>query len=342
MTIRDRKALKNSAKNALAYSAYSPRKLFGIHIAVTAGITLVLSFLNYFLAAGIDTTGGLDGIGSRAILQTIQELLSFAQSLALPFWQIGLVFVALQLFRRQPTEPATLLTGFRRIGPVLRLYILKYLILVAVVFGVMNIIMTLIFLSPLTNILAAFAETWLSSIETMTEEEILLLMEDPAFAEQLLKVMLPIFLAMMAALYFAIILILYRIRLADYVLMDHPEMGARNAVKTSWKLTKGNCLSLFKLDLSFWWFYGLELLLSGFYIFGFVATDLLDAGMMTLVCDLVFCIGQVALYAWANAYLQTTYAAAYEVLLFQKEQEEEEARRQAAQTFTPWDLPPCP
>ena len=64
--------------------------------------------------------------------------------------------------------------------------------------------------------------------------------------------------------------------------------------------------------------------------------------MMTLVCDLVFCIGQVALYAWANAYLQTTYAGAYEVLLFQKEQEEEEARRQAAQTFTPWDLPPCP
>lgn len=338
MTIRDRKALKNSAKNALAYAAYSPRKLFGIHIAVTAGITLVLSFLNYFLNMGIDTTGGLDSIGSRAVLQTVQQLLSFAQALALPFWQKGLVFAALQLFRRQAAEPAALLTGFRRIGPVLRLNILKFLILYAVILVAAYASVFIIAFTPLIRL--AYAALPQMDLEVTTEEELLALTEDPVVLEQLLGALLPVLLVVLAIVSLCLILILYRIRLADLVLMDHPEKGARNAIKTSWRLTKGNCISLFKLDLSFWWFYGLELLLSSLYIFGFVTMDLLGAGMMTLICDLVYCAGQVVLYTWANGYLQTTYAAAYEVLLYQKEQQEEEARRQAAQTFTPWDLPP--
>ena len=135
MTIRDRKALKNSAKNALAFCANSPRKLFFLHIAVTSGITLVITLLSFFLNQGVAATGGLDSINTRTLLQTIEQLLSTASSLALPFWQMGLVFLALQLFRRQAVGPGTLLEGFRKLGPTLRLYILKILIIFATVSG---------------------------------------------------------------------------------------------------------------------------------------------------------------------------------------------------------------
>ena len=342
MTIRDRKALKHSAKNALAYSAYPARRLFGIHIAVTAGIALVLSVLNYLLNLGIDNTGGLDGIGNRAVLQTIQQLLSTANSLALPFWQIGIVFVSLQLFRRQEVAPASLLTGFRRLGPVLRLYILKVLIVMAAVMGSTYISSTILSFSPLTDALSLLILSKLPNIESATTEDLLALLQDPAFLKEFVRAFIPMLLIMLATAFICLILILYRIRLADFVVMDHPELGARNAIKTSWKLTKGNCISLFKLDLSFWWFYGLEFLLASLYLYGLVVMVLRGAGIMTLVCDLLYCAGQVALYTWANGYLQTTYAAAYEVLLYQKAQEEAEARSMAAQTFTPWDLPPRP
>ena len=342
MTIRDRRALKNSAKNALEYSAYSPRKLFGIHIAVTAGITLVLSVLTYCLDQGIAATGGLDGIGPRALLQTAQQLLQTLSSLATPFWQISLFFLSLQLFRRQTVDPSTLLTGFRRAGPVLRLFILKIVILFAVVMGSTYVTSILLSFSPLSDALSVLILSRLPAIEAVTAEEILVLLEDPVFLRQFLTAFLPMFILLLVVMFVCLMLILYRLRMTDFVLMDQPEKGARHAIKTSWRLTKGNCFSLFKLDLSFWWFYTLDLVLMALYMCGFLLLETAQPELMQLLFDLVFCIGQVALYTWANAYVQTTYAAAYEVLLVQKRQQEQETQRQTAQTQTPWGLPQPP
>jgi len=338
MNIRDRQGLKSHAKEMLSCASYPPRKLFGIHIAVSAGITLLISFLTYLLDQGIATTGGLDGIGTRSVLQTAQQLLETASSLALPFWQIGLVFVSLQLIRRQSAEPRSLLEGFRKLGPVLRMNILKTLILVGLALAGSYVSAFVLVLTPLSNGLVTLMDT---IPETATEEELALLMEDPAFLEQMVQAMLPMMIAMFVIILALLIPFLYRLRMTDFVLMDNPTAGARAAIKTSWRMTKGNCLALFRLDLSFWWFYILELLLSVLYLMDMYLPLDINPNLYFWLCSVGYAVGQVVLYAWANAQIQTTYAAAYEALLEQERQKEAQ-RLAAAAAITPWNIPPQP
>lgn len=337
MNIRDRKGLKAHAQQALSCASYDPRKLFGIHIAVTAGISLLLTVLDYLLQQGIATTGGLDGIGTRSLLQTAQQLLQVAYSLALPFWQMGLFCVSLQLFRRQAAAPASLLEGFRKLGPVLRQYILKFLILTGITVGGSYAGIMIAFLTPLSN---SYFDLMLPLMESTAEEELMLMLEDPVFLEQVMVSMLPMLIAVVVLLLVFLIPILYRLRMAEFALMDHPEKGARSSIKTSWRLTKGSCFSLFKLDLSFWWFYVLELLLTGVCYLDVIFPTAMDPTVFFWLCNITCCVGQIALYSWANARIQTTYAAAYEALMEQEREREAQRLAAAAAIVTPWDLPP--
>lgn len=339
MNIQDYRALKDNAREALSGAAYSPRKLFTIHIAVSAGIALIISLISFLLNRGIASTGGLDGIGTRALLETVQTLLETANSLALPFWQIGLVFASLLLIRRQTAEPHSLLEGFRRLGPVLRLYILKVLIVIALIMICSNAASFLMVLLPLST---GFLSLMESIPETATEEEILRMMEDPAFSEQMLRAMVPMLLAMLALMLICIIPIMFRLRMTDYLIMDNPEAGARAAVKTSWRMTKGNCMALFRLDLSFWWFYVLNTLVSVVYFLDMLLPQSVNPDVSFILCGVGYAIGQVALYSWANAYLQTTYAAFYEALREKLREEEAQRLAAAAAVVTPWDVPPQP
>lgn len=339
MNIRDRKGLKAYAQESLSCASYDPRRLFGIHIAVAAGISLLLTVLDYLLQQGIATTGGLDGIGTRSLLQTAQQLLQVAYSLALPFWQMGLFFVALQLLRRQSAEPASLLEGFRKLGPVLRQYILKILIFFGITVGGTYVGIMITMFTPLSN---GYFDLMLPLAENATEEELMIMMEDPAFLEQVMASMVPMLIAVGVILLVCMLPVLYRLRVAEFALMDQPGKGARHSIKTSWRLTRGNCMALFRLDLSFWWFYGLELLLNGVYFLDVLLPNLMDPTAFFWLCNVAYCAGQIALYSWANARIQTTYAAAYEALLEQEREREAQRQAAAAAVVTPWDLPPLP
>lgn len=311
MNIRDRHGLKSQAQDSLSYTDGAYRKLFFLHAAVTAGFTLLCALLSIVLNMGMDAFGGISGITARSLLETLQSLLETAGSLALPFWQIGLIFLTLQLLRKNNTTPRTLLEGFRQLGPVLRLNILKTLILFGVLIGSAYAATLLISFTPLVTVLLSGTE---SLPEVETEEELMRLMEDPAFAKQILTAVLPFLLTIFAAMLAIIIPVLYRLRMTDYVVMDHPEAGARNAIRTSWRMTKGNCVALFCLDLSFWWFYALELLLTGLYMLNTFLTLPLDPTLYYLICTILYCAGQVGLYTWLGPQVQTAYAAAYETL----------------------------
>ena len=55
----------------------------------------------------------------------------------------------------------------------------------------------------------------------------------------------------------------YRFRLVDYLLIDQPQLGALSALRTSRQKMKGHIKELFKLDISFWWYYLLRALSAG-------------------------------------------------------------------------------
>ena len=310
MSIRNRTELKAQAREALA-AAESPKKLFFLYISVSVGISLLCALLNFLLNMGMTAFTGLEGITARSLLQTLQSLLETASSLALPFWQFGLIFLTLQLVRGRAVAPGTLLEGFRQLGPAVRLYLLKTLIMIGAAIGSIYAVSLLLVLTPLANLMLANMG---SLPEAETEEEIMQLMQDPAVMKQMFSAMLPLMLVMLAAMLAVLIPIFYRLRMTDYVLMDHPEAGARNAIRTSWHMMKGNCMSLFMLDLSFWWFALLELLLSAVYMLGTFLPLPIHSAVYFFLCIVLYSIGIVALHTWAGPQVQTTYAAAYEAL----------------------------
>ena len=109
----DTKELIRQARQAVAESSCNPKKLAAIHTGIAAAAGLAVALLSYLLGTGIGGTGGLSGIGPRAILETAQSALNLAISILTPFWALGFVAASLRMARREDTGPRTLLTGFR-------------------------------------------------------------------------------------------------------------------------------------------------------------------------------------------------------------------------------------
>ncbi len=306
------KPLRQRAREALGQGSCSAKKLIGIHTGVMLASGLVLSLLQFYLSQSIGSTGGLGGIGARTFLETIQSLLQIANSLLLPFWSIGLIFAMLRLVTGGQTGPGDLLEGFRHFGPVLRLNLLKWGIYLLVIFVASQIGSTVYMMTPMAQPFYDLAEQLMLS-ETADPSALL-------SQEQIMEMALAMVPFLLGAMLLLMVPVAYRLRMMDYVLVDQPEMGAFYALRMSLAMTKGHCWKLFKLDISFWWFYLLELLaavicyadlllpLVGVSLpvppetasFGFYALGLL--------C-------QLGLYIWQKDQLAATYALAYEALL---------------------------
>lgn len=323
--------IKQTAAQRLSDSTYSPRKLIALHTGLSLAITLIISFLSYFLSRQIDDTSGLSGIGLRATLTTIQSGLQLAATVALPFWEIGFMRAALSMGRSQPAGPSTLLAGFRRFGPVLRLMFLLMLMF-SILMMLCIYVGTGIFM--MTPAAASYVEAMMPLIEDLSalNPELSL---DEATLSALMDTLMPAYLISAVLLAAASIPLLYRLRMASFAIMDDQRIGAFTAVRKSWKMTRHNCLRLFRLDLSFWWFYGLQLLLVAV-----AYLDLLLPALGITLSDSAFlwfsllqAVGQLALYWWAGSLVHTSYAVAYDTL-------QESAQHTAIPTapkHLPWD-----
>lgn len=313
------KELVLEAKQAVAGNAYSPKKLTLIHAGIAAGASLVMALLTYFLDAGIGNTGGLSGIGSRAVLQTAQSVLQMLISVLSPFWAMGFVAAAVSLARRQQATVHTLAKGLRRWGPALRLLLLQSVIYFLVTMVAVQLGSTLYTLTPASNQLSALLND-LQSADTGAVTDLLENLDEATLMNLMLS-MLPFLLIPMAAL---LIPVVYRMRFAEYVLMDDPRCGAFFAVMVSFRLTKGNCMKIFKLDIRYWWFYALEVLVS-LLAYGDVLLPLFGVplSMSTITASMVFYVlalgGQLVLYTWKKPQVFTTYALLYDRLLPREE-----------------------
>lgn len=316
MDIRKRYDLKQQAGDALAGAAYAPRKLFFLHTAVSLGLSLLLAVLDSLLTGAMAPTGGLGGMQTRAILSTAQSLLQIVNSFALPFWQMGLVFVCLQLIRRQANGPQGLLEGFRRFGPVLRTLLIKALLLIAVCF-------LCSYISAIVFMLLPASQTMLDVLAPVAE------VADPAAMEQLLadeatlaQLMpsLSVLIGLIAVITLAVYIPLsYRMMMTDFVIMDRPETGAFGALRESFRLTRGNCFALFRLDLSFWWFYALDGVILLIYHLDWLLPSVgialpVAADVAFWLCYGLYFLLRLALFTFVAPKVQTTYAAAYEAL----------------------------
>lgn len=303
MDIRDHRGLKTAAGDALAWTSSDPKKLILIHNGVSVAIAIILSLVDLLLSRQIDSTGGLGGIGMRSALETAQTVLMIAQVVVLLFWQIGYVYVAMKLARREEVSTGSLLQGFRRFGPVLRMRLITMMMYGGAMF-------VSAYAASLVFSLTPWSAPLREAMNAGTEEAIM------AAAESCVVPLAVIF--VVAAAIF-VLPMYYRLRMAEYALLDEPKTGARLAIIKSRFLMHGNRLKLLRLDLSFWWFYGLEALIGavayGDVLLPMLGVELPWSATVSFYVFLLLCYaGQMVLYWWRGNEVYVTYAMAYEAL----------------------------
>lgn len=309
MVFPDNPTVKATAAHRLQ-NVPNATRLVLIHSAIPAAITLVLTFISYLLSLQIADTGGLGGLGTRSLLETAQSMLQIIGSVFSVFWAYGYSRILLHWSRGERAWDADLLEGFRRFGPVLRTMLVQLFIYIGAVFLAAQLSSIVFAMTPL-------AENMYTLVEQM--------MEDPGFMpteEAMLSAIAGYIPFLMAGLLVVLLPITYRLRLMDLALMDAPGKGAFYAMRTSLVMMRGNCMKMFKLDLSFWWFYLLDLLVTAVYygdvllqLFG-VETGLSSAALMFAACAIGLAV-QTGLYVWRKNQVMTAYAVVYDQLKLQ-------------------------
>lgn len=291
--------IKQQARKALETPQPAPGKITAIHSGVIVGAAVILTVLQFFLTLP-SPAGGLSNMGASAFWETLQTLLSLANTLILPFWQAGLVFCAILWARGQSAQPRELSQGLRRCAPMLRLYLLKGILLLPLLMVSGYAASFLFVLTPLSQNLTRILEPLMSAEDPLTA-----LSGIPT--AQLFEATLPLFVLMGILMCVLFVAVMYRCRLADYLILSGTTNSALMALGLSRQLLRGHVMEMLRLDLSFWWFYGASLVLNLLmFLPAFVLPE--SQTILSLVCYGVYLAGTFLLYWKTRAQVETVYA----------------------------------
>ncbi len=314
MALPEFSALRSEADTRLRNANESPKRMILLHTGIALLVSFLLTLVNFLLDQQIAGTGGLSGVGTRTMLTTFQTVLQLAQSIALPFWQLGYTYYILRLSRGHETSPADLCQGFRRFGPVLRLKLITGCIYLGIAFACLYLSSTIFMLTP-------WGQQLMAMLENVTADGLV----DEAALTQVFSVAMSTYQIPILLLFLSCFLILaapffYRFRMAEYWLMDHESSGAMTALRASRILMRGNCLELLKLDLHFWWYFLLDILISAV-CYGDVILEMLDISLPIgsntsyFLFLGTYLLLQLGLYVWRRNEVNVPYALFYQSLL---------------------------
>lgn len=309
MGLPENRQLKAAAKESILRSACAPGKLVALHTAVILVISLLTLVVDLVLERQIGNTGGLSGVGTRSVLETVRTVLQYAQLIALPFWQVGWIYATLKIARGEDAEKKDLLEGFRKFFPFLRLTVLKSLIFTGLALGAVYVAAWIITMFPFANSTLDLADPNLTAEALIAAVEPLIVPAAVLSGILALGLCLPFF---------------YRFRMAEYCLLEDPKAGARAALRRSGMLMRGNKRKLLQLDVSFWWFWLMAVAVS---VLGWADVLLPWMGIelpwtAEVSCFIAYLLAaavQLALYYFCKPYLDVTYAHAYLALLPKEE-----------------------
>lgn len=251
MSIPSAKYLKKKASNRLQ-SGNDPKKVVLVYAGIVALSSLVVTVVQDLLDSQISQTGGIQNIGTRSMLTTADTVLTIAQLLLVMCLTLGYTGSMLRIARGQYASPNSLKAGGERIWVLLRTRLLQMLIMTAAAFALCFLVVNVCLLTPLSNRVIAV-------MGTVSAEELL---SNGLALMALYSAMLPIILIYLVALvpllwYFSCIY-----RMVDYLLIDRPQLGAFGVLRESRRMMQGNMKMMLRVDLSFWWYYLLQALVS--------------------------------------------------------------------------------
>ena len=293
------KQLKSDAAHALRRGR-EPKTVILWYAGIVTLVAVAISLLNLSLSSQIRSTGGLGNLGTRTILSTVQTILPMVNTLAMACLELGYLHAMLRICRGQYADQTDLKMGFSKFFPLVRLMAMLMLLGILIGWFTYQAAFTIFLITPWANPLMELAGTLsqgsiLDSSMIITEE----------LAAQALPAMLPMLLIWMLLLAAVLIPFSYRTRFASLALLDEPKGSAFRALMTSFKMTRKQCWKLFKLDLSFWWYYGLVALAT---VLGSLDM-LLDALGVLLPMN-----GDFTYYLFYGLYLAANFAICYFLL----------------------------
>ena len=249
----DPRNAKEAARNLLAQASHDPNKLALLYAGASVIFSLLCAVISYLLGIAADNASGLSGLATRSLLQSGQSVISMANTVILLFWQFGLVSAVLAYSRSEEVDHNNLLDGFRLWGPVLRLSFLLLIVIVGVIMACSYISTFIFTLSPLSDTLYA-------NMQAMEESGQEIVIDDQLIV-QMLPHMWGLLVIFVLLLLFIALPVFYRYRMCEFAIMDGAS-GARAAILESKRLSINHRMGMFKLDLSFWWFYLLQGLIA--------------------------------------------------------------------------------
>lgn len=310
-------------------------RMAAIYAGVSAAAALAIMLLQLVLSKGIGNTGGLSGMGTRSVLETGQLVLQWANTLLMPFWNLGFLYVALLWARRKAADTKDLLAGFHRIGPYLGLMVNRALLTFVVSMVCINVCSVIFMMTPAASQILELAGSYGSTEEMY---EYLYSLEAPVILE-MFRSMLPMVIVCIALAMALLVVLMYRFRMAEFVILDEPHARGLSAMLLSAAMLRRRCWQLFRLDLKFWWYYALKLLC----MLLLYADLLLEAAGVALPVSadaaylLTYGLYLVGFFAVEVRFLptvQTAYACAYENL---KAQGAVQKKEPEAPKHMPWD-----
>lgn len=251
MSIPSAKYLKKKASNRLQ-SGNDPKKVVLVYAGIVALSSLVVTVVQDLLDSQISQTGGIQNIGTRSMLTTADTVLTIAQLLLVMCLTLGYTGSMLRIARGQYASPNSLKAGGERIWVLLRTRLLQMLIMTAAAFVLCFLVVNVCLLTPLSNRVIAV-------MGTVSAEELL---SNGLALIALYSAMLPIILIYLVALVPLLWYFSCTYRMVDYLLIDRPQLGAFGVLRESRRMMQGNMKMMLRVDLSFWWYYLLQALVS--------------------------------------------------------------------------------
>lgn len=308
----NQKALRQSAASL---TGPLHKRLALISVGAVAAANVLLILLQLLTDHMMKNATGLDGLSRRAGLMTAQSVLNLVLSLSAPFWSYGFYKVAMDTARSCQPETKTLLWGFHRFWPLLRLLLLEVLIVSGLAMLGGTVGSMLYVNTPLSNVLMKYVPTF-QAVEQLTDPNAVAALLEPILPQLLLD-MLPLFLLVLVGVCVLVFPWFYKVRLAHYHILDG-ENRATVAMAISQQEMRGSRFAMFKLDLSWWWYYGLLMLASA----PLYLPDILPNLSVPQWAFTLLSLGLQVLVQWQfMARVQTSYALTYDELRFRPMQE---------------------
>lgn len=315
MNIRSRYELCRSARSALISNTGNPKAAVLCYGGITCGLALVVSLISFALSQKIAGTSGLSSLGLRSVLSTVQYVLPLVQMAILMCLELGYQGVMLNVARNRPGDPRHMREGFYRFGPLFRSAILQFLIYTAVIIACVYFSAWLFMILPVSD---SFYQALAPILEDMNILSNGITLDEATLAAAT-SAMAPMIWIFLLTLLLLAVPVFYRYRMVSFCLMDDHRPSALAALRESRQMMRKNRFALFLLDLRFWWYYLLQVLVS-LICYGDVLLPMLgvtlpwsDTVSYFLFYILSLILQFVISYFFMNQ-VQTTYATAYDAL----------------------------